>query len=582
MPGRRSLLRLASIAAALLACGSAPPAHAQLTTGAVAQQTMPSVTGMSQGDASGRLRQLGMQVEVREMASQQPRGTVVRQSPSPGTAIKQGGVAVLGVSTGPRSSTTDTTPRNPTGGQVQPTDGGRGGVDIGISVRPPRPGLVPNVVGMTLGAARARLLASALRPGRVDSAFVEGFEPGRVVAQSLRPGSQVIPGRSVRLTVQQRAPVATQPPVDSTPPPPRRTLVAVPNLAGRTLAEARLLVGGARLLLGDVDSTSTQQGRAGTVVGQRPAAGDSVEPGTLVRISVARPPALALVVVPDLAGRSPAEARRVLTAARLSPGAVTQRDAAGPPHVLGQSVAAGSRVLPGTTVGIVVSRTPVVVRPDTPRTPAGAPVVDSAAAGQTTQTGQPQAATPGDSAAVQSPVTQQPVHPVTPTGGPATRPAGVPAKPTRSRPIVSIYVPREWIEIVAALLLLAAAGGLYLRARRAARRPAPVAAAPVPAIVTVRAKAGGSGVARQPERPLEKGRVKIGVVVGPPRVPEPEAGAAALGPGRLVVRLADAAGDDPLGEHPQRVTEGGQVRVRVVSAQPRLERDEGAVILKRS
>ena len=603
MPGRRTALRRLSLAAALLACGLATPrAHAQFTTGAVAQQqTMPSVTGMSENEASGLLRQRGMQVEVRQMESSRPRGTVVRQQPAAGTAIKQGALAVIGVSSGPPSTNADTTtPAN--GGQTQPSGGGRGGIDVGIQVRPPRPGLVPNVVGMTLPAARARLIASMLRPGRVDSAFVEGAEPGRVVAQSLAPGSQVLPGRGVRLTVQQRAPVAQQPPAESprtptpTPVPPRRPArVAVPNLGGRTVAEARTLVGGARLLLGGVDSAAASSGRPGTVTAQRPAAGDSVEPGTLVRITIAqaqpRPQEPATAEVPNLVGRTPAEARRMLTQAGLSAGTVTQRDAEGRPHVLGQSIPAGTRVLRTTQVGFVVSRTPVVVRPDTPRTPAGAPVVDSV--GQPPQSGQPaqpQTATPAESASSQPPVVAQP--PVAPATAPATTPqvgtgARTPTGTGQERQDPPVPIPWRWIAIAVAALV--AAGGLYLRFRsrpgpapEPAAKPAPVPASPLGVVVTVRARGGGSTAGGQPERPVEKGRVKIGMVVGPPRTPEPAAGAAALHPGQVIVRLVDDENDDPLGAHPQRVIDGGEIRVRVAGAEPALTADLEAGILKGS
>ncbi|HKP75103.1 MAG TPA: PASTA domain-containing protein, partial [Longimicrobiaceae bacterium] len=169
MPGRRLLPRLTLFAALAVLCGlAAPPARAQ--NGSLGQQqTMPSVTGMSESEATSRLRQFGMQVETRPMESSRPRGTVIRQQPAAGTAIKPGALAVIGVSTGPPVNAD--TPRT-NGGQTQPT-GGRG-IDVGIEVRPPRPGLVPNVVGMSLPAARARLIASMLRPGRVDSAFVDG------------------------------------------------------------------------------------------------------------------------------------------------------------------------------------------------------------------------------------------------------------------------------------------------------------------------------------------------------------------------------------------------------------------------
>ncbi|HKP74938.1 MAG TPA: hypothetical protein VJT67_05310, partial [Longimicrobiaceae bacterium] len=104
----------------------------------------------------------------------------------------------------------------------------------------------------------------------------------------------------------------------------------------------------------------------------------------------------------------------------------------------------------------------------------------------------------------------------------------------------------------------------------------------VASVVTVRARTGGSAVGRQPERPVEKGRVKIGMVAGAPRTPEPAAGAEALAPGSVIVRLVDGDDGDPLGAHPQRVTAGGEIRVRIVGGEPALTADLGARILEGS
>jgi len=127
------------------------------------------------------------------------------------------------------------------------------------------------------------------------------------------------------------------------------------------------------------------------------------------------------------------------------------------------------------------------------------------------------------------------------------------------------------------------AAALYLRSRvrgRTARTAAPVAASPVP-VVTVRAAGGETRTESGPETPVGKGRVKVGLVLGEaPRTPEPEAGAAALTPGRVVVRMEDQV-QEALGAHPQRVTAGGATQVRAADAEPTLTRDEGAVIFKR-
>ncbi|MFL5381333.1 MAG: PASTA domain-containing protein [Longimicrobiaceae bacterium] len=569
MPGRRSSTRLSFLLLAL-ACAAAAPASAQIAVPPRTQPVMPNVVGMSESEAMSRLAQFGVQAQTRAIDSSQPRGTVVRQSPAAGTAIKQGAVAVLGVSTGPAR------PSDDGAGQTQPTgDGG---------VRPPPPGLVPDVTGMSLTMARIRLVASGLRAGAVDSGSVEGARPGRVIAQDPLPGTQVVPGRSVRLTLQRRAPVAPQPPVDPTPtrpdppPPPASTLVTVPDLSGRTVSEARTMVGGARLLLGGVDGDSTSSARPGTVVRQRPAAGESVEAGTLVTVTVARE---ALVVVPRLTGRSPSEARRELARAGLRPGSLTEREAPGQPAVMQQSVPAGSRVRRGTVVDLVVSVAPTV-RPDTPvaaappaAPPAQPPAVDSAPAAQP--------ATPVDTVATQPPAA------VVPTPAPSAvtvpAPAATPAASAPRPGPAAGTTPRWDILAIIAALLLAIAGGLYWRSRVrrvVPRQTAPAAASPVVPTVTIRTAGGDSRAGSQPETPVNDGRVKVGVIVGAARAPVPEPGAAALQPARVVVRMVEDETEDALGAHPQRVMAGAAMQVRAAAAEPRLERDEGAVILRRT
>jgi len=530
-------------------------AFAQLT--AARQATMPAVVGLTEDQARARLQQFQLSIDVTPVASAQPQGTVVAQRPGPGTAIKQGARAVLSVSRGPDRQ------------QEQPdrtTDGGA----------PSREARVPDLTGMTPTLARIALIAARLIPGSIDSADAPGVRGGRVVGQRPEAGAVVPAGTRVQLTLARRAPVVEPPPPPDPPPPPppppppAPTRVAVPDLAGRTVAEARRATGGARLLLGEVDSIAAS-GAPGTVVRQRPAAGDSVQPGTFVSITVARQ---ALVTVPRLAGRTPSAARGELVRAGLRPGTLTERGAAGEPSVLEQSVAAGSRVAPGTVVNLVVSHPPHVAPAPPPAPP---PVTRSDSPAVAVAPPPPAPPARIDSVLPPAVVPAPPPTVVTPVAPPAVR-ADTP-RPTPSA--AGLPVRWEWLAGLAALLLLIAAA-LFLRARvrRATPRTAPpVAAAPVP-VVTVRAASGETRTAAGPEAPVGKGRVKVGIVMGDPRTPEPEAGSAALTPARVVVRMEDGDGD-ALGAHSQRVMAGGPVRVSVAAGEPTLTRDEGAVILKR-
>ena len=177
---------------------------------------------------------------------------------------------------------------------------------------------------------------------------------------------------------------------------------------------------------------------------------------------------------------------------------------------------------------------------------------------------------------------------------PAVVPAPPPAiAPPVAPPIVKLDSPRttpasgsafrwEWLAALAALLLLLAAA-LFLRSRAgrtASREAKPVVASSVVPTVVVRSRSGETSTASDTGPPLGDGRVKIGMIAGVTRPPEPEPGAAVLAPARLAVRMEDEVAV-AAGAPPERVTAGAPLQVRMDDAAPTLERDEGAVILKR-
>jgi hypothetical protein len=219
----------------------------------------------------------------------------------------------------------------------------------------------------------------------------------------------------------------------------------------------------------------------------------------------------------------------------------------------------------------------VAVTPPAP--PPAPPPVDSAVPAV-------QPATPVDTVATQPPAA------VVPTPAPPAATVQVPAQPTATpaapQPEPAFWTTLRWdILAIIAALLLAIAGGLYWRSRVARRvvprEMAPAAASPIIPTVTIRTAGGGSHAGSQPETPVNDGRVKVGVIFGAARAPAPEPGAAALLPARVVVRMVEDETEDALGAHPQQVlARGAAMRVRVAAApEPKLSRDEGAVILRR-
>ncbi|HET7460176.1 MAG TPA: PASTA domain-containing protein [Longimicrobium sp.] len=583
----RLSLSIHLLLALVLACTGVTGARAQFTAAAPQQRQMPDVVGLTQSQAAGRLKQLGLSVTTRSVPSATPQGTVTSQSPEAGTVIRQGETATLEVSTG--QAPQETQPSGQTSGGRTRTDGG-----IDVRVTPPRPGMVPDLTGMSLSMARIRLLASGLALGAHDSAWVEGARGGRVVRQEPAAGTQILPGRRVNVTLARRAPPVAQPDPQTQP---RPDLVIVPDLRALTEAQARATLGRARLLLGAADSSETGFTAPGTVFAQKPAAGDSVPPGTFVTITLTRS---AGVAMPSLVGRPVAEARRVLAAAGLRAGGVTQREAQGAAgRVLTQSIPAGTRVRPGALVDLAVSRVPAA-RADTPVVADNPPVVQRDTPSRPAQQDTPAATQPArpDTSPVRQPVDSvvvpavnlPPVIPPAVTQAPQTtpqpvnRPARAASTPERGG------IPREAIWGLIALLVLVAGAVLYRWAKRGAGpEPVPqpeavpaVVTPPFPGAVRMRVGAGEWESASHAEGRVQRGKIQLHVRIADPR-PEGEPAGQALAAGRVAVRTVDAGAPtlETDGAAPVRADGAVQVRVRDDGA-PGFNTDgESPVILAR-
>jgi beta-lactam-binding protein with PASTA domain len=80
------------------------------TTSAPATVQVPNVVGLQQGPAQRRLSTAHLGVRVLYVASQQPSGQVVSQSPSAGTSVKRGAKVTIRVSLGPSQAQTAVVP----------------------------------------------------------------------------------------------------------------------------------------------------------------------------------------------------------------------------------------------------------------------------------------------------------------------------------------------------------------------------------------------------------------------------------------------------------------------------------------
>lgn len=201
-------------------------------------EAVPRLIGLTQAEAQTVLKDASMlQADGgTEPHPTAPQGTVTWQDPPPGVIAPENTPVTLVTSAGP--------PKIP----------------------------VPDVVGLDGPLAQRLIDAAGLAVSQVES--LQAPLPRGVVMHT-RPavGSVLAPGAGVTLVVSRGAPTIT-----------------VPDLLGRTQADARTRLELEGLRLGTVTRQRTADVAVGTVVAQRPAAGTLAASGTVVDIVVARSP----------------------------------------------------------------------------------------------------------------------------------------------------------------------------------------------------------------------------------------------------------------------------------------------------
>jgi len=164
-----------------------------------------------------------------------PAGEIIAQGPLPGQLTVPGGSVRVTVSRGPEMRT------------------------------------VPDVRNMRRGDAETILTASGFSI-RIDTVHAD-VEPGRIV------GIEPEPGRAAPLPSEVRVTVSTGP-----------ALRELPSLLGRLLDEARSTLDSLGLVVSEIERRPGFEAPPGTVIGQEPAAGTLLDPGSAVRLVVVGDP----------------------------------------------------------------------------------------------------------------------------------------------------------------------------------------------------------------------------------------------------------------------------------------------------
>jgi beta-lactam-binding protein with PASTA domain len=198
-----------------------------------AKATVPKLVGIREQAAQFQLKQEKLAATIVKRPASKPRGIVVAQKPRAGAVVPEGTVVTLVVSTGPPGAK------------------------------------LPDLTGLAAADAVKRLQELKLTPELKQVPSKEA--PGTVVGQSPPPGKLAKAGSTVILEVAKG-----------------KAATAVPDVTGQDqqVAASRLQQAGLNARIVQVPSTQPK----GTVVAQRPPAGQKVAQGSGVRLNVSKGP----------------------------------------------------------------------------------------------------------------------------------------------------------------------------------------------------------------------------------------------------------------------------------------------------
>ena len=278
-----------------------------LSVSSIRTEAVPGLVGRTAASAVQALRARGFRVDTREVTSKKKAGTVLAQSPLPGSEIGRGSTVTIDISRGLLT--------------------------------------VPNAVGQSRETAVATLRGAGLPP-KVFT--VPSSRPkGTVVAQRPEAGRRVAAGSPVRLNVSNGSGGGVAPAAN----------VTVPDETGLQQDAAQKQLAAAGMKAGVVWVPSDRP--EGEVVAQAPDAGTTQKRGARIQLNVSLGPGPAEQrAVPKVVGLDPATARSRLRGdgfeVQTLRRAVSDRSQTG--KVVDEQTAGGRRAPVGSVVVIYVGR----------------------------------------------------------------------------------------------------------------------------------------------------------------------------------------------------------------------------------
>jgi serine/threonine-protein kinase len=199
---------------------------------------------------------------------------------------------------------------------------------------------VPSVIGLKADDAIATLKEADMEPILSDTTFDEKYPKGTILYQRPNANETVKKGRRIYLFVSGGEPV-----------------VAVPSLITKTLSDARFALGRIGLNLGRIDSIASYNPRD-LIFNQQYPPGTPLKKGDYVGVSFSIGAAVGNITIPNLIGKSLAEAEKILADSSLKVGKINYQVSYSllPNTVLDQYPSKGNKVNAGDSIDLFITK----------------------------------------------------------------------------------------------------------------------------------------------------------------------------------------------------------------------------------
>jgi len=200
--------------------------------------------------------------------------------------------------------------------------------------------VIPNVIGMKESDAIKLLEDSSFNPVIIDTTFGESHPAGTIFLQKPRDGEVVKEGRNIYLFVSGGEQV-----------------VDVPKLVGKTVLDAKFALERIGLKLGRITQLPSDKPEE-MIFDQQFAEGTPLKKGQTVNVTVSAGKSSGSIIVPDLIGKSLAQAESILADSSLTVGKLNYQTSLTllPNTVLDQYPSSGNKLNPGQSVDLFITK----------------------------------------------------------------------------------------------------------------------------------------------------------------------------------------------------------------------------------